>query len=86
MQGAVCGQKRSRKIGSGLEFGGGSGFAWDLGSFPLLLSLEIMTSRSSELCLSEIVVSHVGSAPELVNRDRHRVVELLSHSDHSVRR
>ena len=44
-----------------------------------------MTSRSSELCFSETVESSVGSAPEPVDRDRHVVVELLSHSDHSVR-
>ena len=34
----------------------------------------------------ETVASSVGSAPEPVNRDRHRVAELLSHSNHSVRR
>ena len=76
-----CGQKRSRKMGKWLEFGGGSAFAWDLGCFRLLLSLEIFTSRSSELCLSETVGLSVGSAPDSVDRDRHRVVELLSHSD-----
>ena len=64
----------------------GSAFALDLGCFLLLLSLEIFTSRSSELCFSETVGSSVGSAPESVDRDRHRVVKLLSHSDHSVRR
>ena len=59
---------------------------WDLGCFPLLLSLEIFTSRTSELCLSETVGLRVGSAPEFIDCDRHRVVELLLHSAHSVRR
>ena len=54
-------------------------FRLGFGMFPLLLSLEIFTSRSSELCLSETVGSSVGSAPEPVDRDRHGVVELLSH-------
>ena len=85
-QGASCGQTRSRKMGKWLEFGGGSAFARNLGCFPLLLSLEIFTSCSSGLCLSEIVGLSIGSAPEPVDRDRHRVVELLSHSDHSARR
>ena len=31
-------------------------------------------------------LSSVGCAPEPVDRNRHRVVELLSHSDYSVRR
>ena len=65
---------------------GGSAFAWDLGCFPLLLSLEIMTSRSSELCLSETVGSSDDSAPEPIDRDRHCVVKLLSHSDLSIRK
>ena len=49
-----------------------------------ILSLEIFTSRSSELCSSETVGLSVGSAPVPVDHDRHRVVELLLHSDHSV--
>ena len=69
-----------------IEFGCGSASAWKLGSFPLVLNLEIFTSHSSELCLSETVGLGVGSAPEPVDCDQHRVVELLSHSDHSVRR
>ena len=72
------------KIGFWLDFGGGSAFAWILGCFPLLLSLEIMTSRSSELCLSEIVGSSVGSAPEPGDHNRDPVIELLFHSDHGV--
>ena len=48
-------EKRSRKMWKWLESGGGSACAWDLGCFPLLLSLEIFTSRRSELCLSETV-------------------------------
>ena len=51
----------------------------------LLFSLEIMTSHSSEVCLSETDSSSVGSAPEPIDRDRLHAVELLSHSDHSVR-
>ena len=85
-RGACCGQKRSRKMGKWLEFGGGSAIAWDLGCFPLHPSLEIFTSRSSELCFSEFVGLNVGSAPGPVDCDRHRIVELLSRSDHSVRR
>ena len=55
--------------------------------FPVTsYSLETLTSRSSELCLSETVRPCVGSAPEPVDRDRHRVAELLSQSDHSVLR
>ena len=48
--------------------------------FPLLLSLEIFTGRSSELCLSKTVGLSFGSGQEPVDRDRsrQRVVELLS--------
>ena len=42
-------QKRSRKMGKWLEFGRGSAFSKNLGCFPLLVSLEIFTSRSSGL-------------------------------------
>ena len=55
-----------------------------MGFFPLLLSLETFTSRSSELCLSETFGLSVGSAPEHVDRGRQRAVELLSQSDHRV--
>ena len=37
-----------------------------------------MNSHSSDLCLLETVQSSVGSAPEPVDRDRHRVVEQCS--------
>ena len=39
-----------------------------------------MTSGSLDRCLSETVGSSVGSAPEPVDIDQDRVVELLSHS------
>ena len=143
-------------MGKWLEFDGGSAFAWDLGCFLLLLSLEILpvvvfwfvgncwvecrfcprTRRSrstyasrrraalaqwpqcSQVCRSSWKVylfwkkerrwcsmvcllgkvqkkwcqggdswsPSVSSAPEPVDRSRHRVIELLSHSDYSVRR
>ena len=44
---------------------------WDVSRYSE--SLEMFTSRSSELCLSETVGLSVGSAPEPVDRDRHCV-------------
>ena len=47
-QGASCGQKRLRKNGSPLEFGG-TWFSFRLAIGMIPVTLEIMTSRSSEL-------------------------------------
>ena len=51
--------------------------------FPLLLSDEIITCGSWEICLSETIGSSVGPAREPLDRDQDRIVELLSQPQYS---